>query len=111
MAIPKPSNQSELCHLDTCLLTRSLSLSSHEISNSVHFVTKFSVPVSFSSVFWKAVNVARIYAGAAAAAALVELAFCVVFLTDEYPQQTASRNSFTKGTTKRSKGSDKKVRW
>ena len=53
------------------------------MSNSVHFAIKFSVPVSFSSVFWKAVNFARIYAGAAAAAAagLVEIAFCVVFLT------------------------------
>ena len=30
---------------------------------------------------------------------------------DEYPQQTASRNPFSKGPTKRSKGSDKKVRW
>ena len=79
--IPKPSNQSELWHLDTCLLTRLLFLFSHEMSNSVHFATKFSVPVSFSSVFWKAVNFARIYAGAAAAAGLVEIAFCVVFLT------------------------------
>ena len=51
------------------------------MSNSVHFAIKFSVPVSFSSVFWKAVNFARIYAGAAAAAGLVEIAFCVVFLT------------------------------
>ena len=42
--ILKPSNQSELCHLDTCLLTRSLSLFSHEISNSGHFATKFSIP-------------------------------------------------------------------
>ena len=40
-----------------------------------------SLFVSFSSVFWKAVNFARIYSGAAAAAGLVELAFCVVFLT------------------------------
>ena len=30
---------------------------------------------------------------------------------DEYPQKTASRNPFSKGPTKRSKGSDKKVRW
>ena len=30
---------------------------------------------------------------------------------DEYPQQTASRNPFSKGPTKRSKGSDKKERW
>ena len=37
--------------------------------------------VSFSSVFWKAVNFARIYAGVAAAAGLAELAFCMVFLT------------------------------
>ena len=36
--------------------------------------------VSFSSIFWKAVNFARIYAGAAAAAGLVELAFCMVLL-------------------------------
>ena len=42
--ILKPSNQSELCHLDTCLLTRSLSLFSHEMSNSGHFATKCSIP-------------------------------------------------------------------
>ena len=30
---------------------------------------------------------------------------------DEYPQKTASRNPFSKRPTKRSKGSDKKVRW
>ena len=42
--ILKPSNQSELCHLEKCLLTRSLSLFSHEISNSGHFATKFSIP-------------------------------------------------------------------
>lgn len=39
-----------------------------------------SLFASFSSAF-KAVNFARIYAGAAAAAGLVELAFCMVFLT------------------------------
>ena len=30
---------------------------------------------------------------------------------DEYPRKTASRNPFSKGPTKRSKVSDKKVRW
>ena len=44
--ILKPSNQSELCHLDTCLLTRSLSLFSHEMSNSGHFATNFPFPPS-----------------------------------------------------------------
>ena len=42
--IPKPSNQTELWHLNTCLLTRSLSVFSHEMSNNVHFAIKFSVP-------------------------------------------------------------------
>ena len=32
-------------------------------------------------------------------------------MTVSVPQQTASRNPFSKGPTKRSKGSDKKVRW
>ena len=61
-------------HLEEIVLT---------ITNDLHEKPIVSLFVSFSSVFWKAVNFARIYAGATAAAAarLVELAFCVVFLT------------------------------
>ena len=81
--IPKPSNQSELWRLGTCLPTRSLSfvLTWDQQQCSLCHKIFCSCFVSFSSVFWKAVNFARIYAGVAAAAGLVELAFCMVFLT------------------------------
>ena len=78
----QPSDQSELWHLDAswyvlakfhrCLLF------SHEISTSARFVRNIfcsNISCSSSSIIWKAVNFARIYAGATVG--LVDLAFCV----------------------------------